>query len=173
MMSYRHPLTILKAISPQLHVSPLSSLQHHRHYPSRQLEYRAATKILYPCLSLASLWRVPQLWFMFFISDSTVLLQVVFGRPCFLFPSGVQWIATLVMELTSLRSKCPIQRHRFPVMMVSISFCWHRAKRSRLEMVSYHLVLLQYLKTYLPTTRTKTTIMMITTTITKTYLPHI
>ena len=51
------------------------------------------------------------------------------------FPSGVQWIATLVMELASLRSTCPIQRHRLPLMMVSISSCWHRAKRSRFEMV--------------------------------------
>ena len=104
-------------------------------YPSRQLAYRAATKFLQPCLSLASIWMVPQLWFMFFISASTVLRQVVFGRPRFRFPSGVQWIATLVMELTSRCSTCPFQRHRFLVMMVSISSCWHRAKRSRLEMV--------------------------------------
>ena len=40
---------------------------HHHHYPSRQLAYRAATKLLHPCLSLASLWMLPQLWFMFFI----------------------------------------------------------------------------------------------------------
>ena len=53
----------------------------------------------------------------------------------FRFPSGVQWIATLVMELASLRSTCPIQGHRFLVIMVSISSFWHRAKRSRLEAV--------------------------------------
>ena len=105
------------------------------YYPSCQLVHRAATKLLHPCLSLASLWRVPQLWFMFFISTSTVLRQVVFGRPRFRFSSEVQWIATLVMELTSFRSTCPIQRHRFLMMMVSISSCWHRAKRSGLEMV--------------------------------------
>ena len=107
---------------------------HHHHYPSHQLAKRAARKLLHLCQSLASLWMVPQLWFMFFISASTVLHQVVFGRPRFLFPSGVQWIATLVMELASLRSMCPVQRHRFLVMMVSISSCWHCAKRSRLEM---------------------------------------
>ena len=78
---------------------------------------------------------VPQLRFMFFISASTVLCQVVFGRAYFRFHSGVQWNATLVMELASLRSTCTIQRHRFLVMMVSISSCWHRAKRSQLEMV--------------------------------------
>ena len=61
-----------------------------------------------------------------------LLRQVVFGRPRFRFPSGVQWIATLVTELASLRST--IQRHRFPVMMVSICSCWHRAERSQLEM---------------------------------------
>ena len=104
--------------------------------PSHQLAYRTATKLLHPCLSLASLWMVPQLWFMFFISASTVLHQVVFGRPSFCFPSGVQWIATLVMKSASLRSTCPIQRHRFLVMMVSISSCWHRAKRSWLALLS-------------------------------------
>ena len=56
-------------------------------------------------------------------------------RPRFRFPLGVQRIAALVMELASLRSMCPIQRHRFLVTMVSISSFWHRAKRSRLEMV--------------------------------------
>ena len=57
--------------------------------PSRQLAYRAATKLPDPCLSLASLWMVPQLKFMFFISASTVLRQVVFDRLRFRFPSLV------------------------------------------------------------------------------------
>ena len=82
-------------------------------------------KLLHTCLSLGILWMMPQLWFMFFISASIVLRQVVFGGPCFCFPSGVQRIATLVMELESLCSTCPIQCHHFPVMMVSISSCWH------------------------------------------------
>ena len=43
----------------------------------------------------------------FFISAFTTLRQVVFGRPRFRFPSVVQWIATLVMELTSLRRDVP------------------------------------------------------------------
>ena len=51
------------------------------------------------------------------------------------FPSGVQLITTLVMELASLGSTCLIQCHHFLVMMASISSCWHRAKRSQLEMV--------------------------------------
>ena len=88
------------------------------YYPPRVLAYRAAVKLPHPCLSLADLWFVPQVWFVFFISASTVLHQVVFGRPRFHFPSGVQWIATLVMELASLCSTCPVQRHRFLVMMV-------------------------------------------------------
>ena len=108
---------------------------HHPHYPSCLLAYRAATKLLHPCLSLASLRMVPQLWFVFFISASTVLRQVFFDRLRFRFPSRVQWIATLVMELTSLCSTCPIQRYRFLMIMVSVSSCWHRANRSRLEMV--------------------------------------
>ena len=44
---------------------------------SCHLAYRAATKLLHPCLSLASLWMVPQLWFMFFIFASTILFQFV------------------------------------------------------------------------------------------------
>ena len=98
-----------------------------------QLVYRAATKLLHHCLSLASLWMVPKLWFMFFISASTVLL--VLGRPHFHLPSGVQWIATLVIEFASLYSTYSIQRHCFLVMKASISSCWHHAKRSRLKMV--------------------------------------
>ena len=104
-------------------------------HPSHLLAYTAAMKLLHPNLPLASLWMVPQLWFIFFVSASTVLHQVVFGRPCFCLPSEVQWTATLVMELASLHSMCPIQQHHFLVMMVSISSCWHHAKRSWLEMV--------------------------------------
>ena len=104
-------------------------------YLSRQLVYGAATKLFHPCLSLASLWRVPQLWFIVFISAATVLRRIVFGRPRFRFPSKVQWIATLVMESASLHGTCPIQRHHSLMMMVTISSCWHRAVRSRLEMV--------------------------------------
>ena len=97
---------------------------------SRQRVCREAMKLPHTCLSLASLWMVPQLWFMFFMSAYTVLRQVVFSWPHFHFPSRVEWIAALVMELATLRSSCPIHHHRFLVMMVSISSCWHRAKRS-------------------------------------------
>ena len=62
------------------------------YYPSCQLAYSSATKLLHPSLSLASLWMVPQLWFIFFISASTALHQVVFSQPCLPFPSGVQWM---------------------------------------------------------------------------------
>ena len=40
--------------------------------PSHQLVYMAVRKLLHLCPSLASPWVVPQLWFMFFISASTV-----------------------------------------------------------------------------------------------------
>ena len=43
-------------------------------YPSRQLAYRASTKLLHPCLSLDSLWVVPQLWFTFFVYFSCISL---------------------------------------------------------------------------------------------------
>ena len=51
------------------------------YYPSCQLAYRAAGKLLHPCLSLASLWMVPQLRFMSFISTPTVLQELVFSGP--------------------------------------------------------------------------------------------
>ena len=57
------------------------------YYPSRQLAYRAVTKLLHPRLSLASLWMVPRLWFIFFISASTVLRQVVLNCAS-IFPLG-------------------------------------------------------------------------------------
>ena len=63
------------------------------------------------------------------------LRQVVFGRPRFRFPSRVQWIATLVMELASLRRTYPIQRHRFLVMNGLHILLLARPKRSRLETV--------------------------------------
>ena len=105
-----------------------SYLDHHHHYYLSSLRaYTAAMKPLHPCLSVASLWMEPQLCF---ISTSTVLQQVIFGRQRFHFHSGVQWIATLVMELASLHSICPIQCHCFLVIIVSIFSCWHHAKKS-------------------------------------------
>ena len=118
----KFPPPFLPGIEPATFRSLVHSFVHY--HPSRQTAYRAATKLPRPCLSLASLWMVPHLWFMLFIfSASTVLRQVVFGRLRFRFPSGVQRIAALLMELASFRSTCPIKRHRFLVMMVSISSC--------------------------------------------------
>ena len=48
---------------------------HFHYYPSCQVAYRAATKLIHPCLSLASLWMVPHLCFMFFISASMFNVQ--------------------------------------------------------------------------------------------------
>ena len=76
---------------PPTHCGPSPSVTFTLTYrPSRQLVYRAATKLLHPCLSLASLWMVPQLWFVFFISASKVLRQVVFRRPRFRLSSRFQ-----------------------------------------------------------------------------------
>ena len=128
----RHQLKVTIKTHKASIIFPIS----YRHrYPSCQSTYRAATKFLHPYLSLASLWMVPQLCFIFCISLCTILCQFVFGQPRFRFPSAVQRIVTLVMELVFLRSTCPIYCHRFLVMMVSMSSWWHRAKRSRLEMI--------------------------------------
>ena len=49
---------------------------------------RDINKALLPLSVTGHSWTMPQLWFMFFISASRVLRQVVFGRPRFRFPSG-------------------------------------------------------------------------------------
>ena len=72
---------------------------HHPHYPSCLLAYSEVTKLLHPCLSLASLWMVPQLWFMF-ISASIVLHQVVFDWPCFCFPSDCNFGDSILAQHT-------------------------------------------------------------------------
>ena len=51
------------------------------------------------------------------------------------FPSGVQCIATSVMELASSCNMCLIQCHCCLVTMVSISSRWYHVERSWLEMV--------------------------------------
>ena len=48
----------------------------------------------------------------FFISVSTVLLQVSLGLPLFLRPSGVHLWATLGSDVGGIRSTCPIHLHR-------------------------------------------------------------
>ena len=49
---------------------------------------RDINKALLPLSATCHPWTMPKLWFMFFISASRVLRQVVFGRPRFRFPSG-------------------------------------------------------------------------------------
>ena len=82
--SVHHPTSVSVSVT-------LVTSFHFHYYPSCQV-YWAATKLFHPCLSLASLWMVPQLCFMFFISAATFLHQVVFSEPHFLIPYEVQWI---------------------------------------------------------------------------------
>ena len=74
---------------------------------------RARTSFLHCSVSLAFLSSSLHVWPMSFMSDSTVLLQVVFGRPCYLLPSGVHLRDTLVMLFVGFLSKCPIHRQRY------------------------------------------------------------
>ena len=46
-----------------------------------------------------------------FLSFSTVRLQVVFGRPTLLLPSGFHVIAVMQCLLSSIRRTCPIHFH--------------------------------------------------------------
>ena len=99
------------------------------------LACRAATKDRHSCLFWASRCIEFQLWSSDFISFSTVLRQVVLGRPLFLFPSGVQWRAVLVMLPCSLRMTCPIHLHLLRIMMVSILSWLHWVSSSWLDIV--------------------------------------
>ena len=67
-------------------------------------------------------------------------------------PLGTKLVATLVMELASLRSTCPIQRHRFLVMMVSVSSCWHRAESGNATFPSDKTLVLKRLQNQLKPT---------------------
>ena len=70
-------------------------------YPTHHTSWRIGQQRSFstPCLSLASLLMVPQLWYMLFISASTVLRQVVFGQPRFRFQ-------TLLLRAIWIRYSC-------------------------------------------------------------------
>ena len=59
------------------------------------------------CL-LPALRRLAQLHLRAFVSRSTDLLHVSFGRPLLLFPAGVQRMATLGMDVGGILLTCPI-----------------------------------------------------------------
>ena len=83
--------------------------------------HRARTRLLHFSLSWAFLSSSPKVSLWSLISFSTVLCQVVFGRPGFLFPSGVHLRATLVILLAGFLNTCPIHRHLYLVNKVCIS----------------------------------------------------
>ncbi len=95
---------------------------------------RAATKSFHFCRSQARVPIVPQVWWWLFSSCSPVRRQVIFGRPLFLFPSGVQCRAVLMLEPSSLRSTCPIHRQQLFIIIVAMS-CLQRDSRSLLEIL--------------------------------------
>ena len=78
------------------------------------MAWRAATSTLHWSLLCASLLSDAQECRHSLISPSTVLLQVCFGLPCLLFPSGVQCSATLGIESCGILRTCPIHLHLLP-----------------------------------------------------------
>ncbi len=95
---------------------------------------RAATESFLFCRSQARVPIVPQVWWWLFSSCSPVRRQVIFGRPLFLFPSGVQCRAVLMLEPSSLRSTCPIHRQQLFIIIMAMS-CLQRDSRSLLEIL--------------------------------------
>ena len=99
------------------------------------LACRAATKVLYFCLSLAIFSTVPQVFFVVFISPSTEHLHVFFGLSCLRFPSGVQCCAVLLMEFLSFLITCPILFQRLLDNIVAIFSCLHCLSRSSFDIL--------------------------------------
>ena len=95
---------------------------HHQSF-KRLVAHRASTICLHSCRSFASREACPQVRFRAWSSASAVLLQLDFGRPLFLLPSGVHLRATLEMLVVSLRSTWPTQLHRFRVRTILMSSC--------------------------------------------------
>ena len=77
--------------------------------------HRASTSFLHCSVSLAFLSSSFHVGPISFNFDSTILLQVVFGRRCFLLPSGVHLRDTLVMLFVGFLSTCPIHRGIFRI----------------------------------------------------------
>ena len=73
--------------------------------------HKASTRSFHLLLSWAALSKNPQVHPCCFISVSTVLLQVSFGLPLPLRPSGVQRSATLAIAVGGRRRTCPIHLH--------------------------------------------------------------
>ena len=80
--------------------------------------HRTRTSFLHCSLSLVFLSSSLHVWPISFISDSTVLLQVVFGQAVFLLPSGVHLRDTLVMLFVGFLSTCPIHSQRYLLRIV-------------------------------------------------------
>ena len=88
-------------------IEPPSIITTTRHACWRRGQQRSSSIPVCHWPASRSLWFMPQLCFMLFVSASTVLRQVVFGRPRFRFLSGVQWIATFVMGVGILAQHVP------------------------------------------------------------------
>ena len=81
-----------------------------------------------------------------FISLSTVLLQVSFGLPFFLLPSGFQVNATLTWLLGSLLSMCPIYLQRLSRIVSLTGLVLVRRYSSSFEIFIGHLIFRIFVK---------------------------
>ena len=81
------------------------------YFSSCVLAHKADTEERHRGLSAASFATWPQLHPRAFISRSTDLLQVSFGRPLLLFPAGVQHMAILGIDVGGILFTWPIHLH--------------------------------------------------------------
>lgn len=135
-MQFNHTKIFLFSLSEVIHFQMYNAFQLFmtKWYvvvvPVMPLAYRAVTKDLHSFPSLVIFSTVPQVFFHFIISASTVLRHVFLGLPLFLFPSGVQCRATLVMESWSFLMTWPIHFHlrlNSMVVMPSMLHCFNRS----------------------------------------------
>lgn len=105
-------ICVVRTVNQKLVNHSLSATYFLTYCPVRPSALRTATKFLHSCVSCAFLLMTPQVQFRMFSLVSTVLRQVVFGRPRFLLPLGVQWTAVFGREFRSILSTWPIQLKR-------------------------------------------------------------
>ena len=100
----------------------------HHHYLSSQLAYRAAAKLLHPCLSLASLWTVSQLWVMEAVVVNVKSTVFITWVSFFVFSTVVAMVFTLLLlvpqfwVLLQKHSSRWCSQPLFPLLITSIVF---------------------------------------------------
>ena len=114
--------------------------------PSLPVEHRPSTTPRHRTLFLAALVIPDQLVPCCFSSASVSRLQLLRGRPLFLFPCGPQVRAWCVMLDAGFLRVCPIQPHFLRSICLATGSCPARSHRSSFRIFSCHRILYMRLR---------------------------